>query len=419
MIRPGISVRLLCLLAVLVSAAPGCVERVRDLTASERAQVRDYVSHRAPSPQHRLSVRFGDDLQLIGYDVSANRWEQGQKVRFTWYWHATADMPEGYRAFTHICDPTGAKREGADDEGVVRKLYPVGRFREGEYVRDVQELTLPMNFDAAQAAIYLGAYRGNDRMPVTLGPDDGDSRVRVVTLPTGASATAAAPARLDVPRLRVARATGAIRLDGRLDEPAWRTVGPTSAFVDTMSGAPVPQEAFVHALWDDESLYVAFVIEDDFLSSPFRNPDDHLWEKDCAEIMLDPDGDGRNYFELQASPRGTVFDTRYDTRRIPGPFGHVDWNSGMRVGVNTGAGRVDDDVDDERYVVEVAIPWAGLRAGLPAPTTPPAVGTVWRANFYVMDTTRNGVRASAWSPPRIPDFHFPPRFGELVFEGPR
>ena len=27
-----------------------------------------------------------------------------------------------------------------------------------------------------------------------------------------------------------------------------------------------------------------------------------------------------------------------------------------------------------------------------------------------------GMRAAAWSAPRIPDFHYPPRFGELHFE---
>lgn len=418
MIRPGFSVRSLCLWALLAAAGNGCVERVRDLTASEQAQVRDYVSRTPPHPSHRLDVRFGDHLELIGYDVTATSWEPLQKVRFTWYWHATADMPEGYKAFTHLCDATGAMREGADDEGVVRRAYPVGRFREGEYIRDVQDLTLPRSFDATEVAIYLGAYRGNERMPITRGPDDGDSRVRVLTLPTGLN-TEPLPQRLDVPRLRVMRAAGPIRIDGRLDETDWRTVAiPTSRFVETMSGAQAPKEATVQALWDDRALYVAFTIEDDFLSSPFTNPDDHLWEKDCGEIMLDPDGDGRNYFELQANPRGAVFDTRYDTRRVPQPFGHVDWNSGMRVGVQT-EGTVDDAEADTRYVLELEIPWAGLRAGEPLPTTPPAPGTVWRANFYVMDAMRAGMRASAWSPPRLPDFHFPPRFGELVFEGPR
>ena len=42
--------------------------------------------------------------------------------------------------------------------------------------------------------------------------------------------------------------------------------------------------------WDDRALYVAFEIEDTFLSSSFEAHDDHLWEADCAELMIDRDG---------------------------------------------------------------------------------------------------------------------------------
>ena len=51
--------------------------------------------------------------------------------------------------------------------------------------------------------------------------------------------------------------------------------------------------------------------------------DAHLWEQDAVELMIDPDGDGKNYFELQLSPTELVFDTRFDSRRQPQPFGHA------------------------------------------------------------------------------------------------
>ncbi len=358
-----------------------------------------------------------DDVELVGYDVSATRWAPGEKVTFTWYWHALDDVAEGFRAFTHVCDGTGNRRLGADDEGIVRRMYPVGRYREGEYVRDVQEITLPENFDAAEAAVYLGVYRGDERLPIRNGADDGDSRVRVVSLPTGGARPASA-ANADLPRLRAIHTTGPIVLDGRLSEVDWQRATPTRAFVDTISGAVAPFAVTTYATWYDAAFYVAFNVADPRLLSPFQNLDDHLWEQDCVEIMLDPGGDGLNYFELQANPRGAVFDTRYDTRRQPQPFGHVDWNSGMRVGV-TLRGSVDDELEDEGYTVELAIPWTSLRAGSPQASTPPAPGEVWRGNFYVMNKLPNGMQAAGWSAPRIPDFHFPPRFGEIVFEASR
>lgn len=298
----------------------------------------------------------------------------------------------------------------ADGEGIVRRLYSPSRWRPGEFVRDVQEITVPPELAGDHLVFYLGVWNGPARLRVTSGPHDGENRARALSLPIS-SGTATADA---LPRLRVVRTNGPIRLDGKLDEPVWAAATSTAPFVNTMTGAPSDVPATVRAAWDDTNLYVAFEIPDPFLKSRFSHADDHLWEEDCGEIMLDPDGNGLNYFELQASPRGTVFDTRYDSRRVPQPFGHVDWNSGMRTGVET-RGSLDDSIADTGYTLELALPWTGFQAGdTPAPK--PTVGAMWRANFYVMDARENGMAASGWSPPRVPDFHMPPRFGELLFE---
>ena len=37
-----------------------------------------------------------------------------------------------------------------------------------------------------------------------------------------------------------------------------------------------------------------------------------FWEQDAVEIMVDPDGDGNHYFELQVSPTGNIFETALD-----------------------------------------------------------------------------------------------------------
>jgi len=400
-------------LPALALGVAGCVERTRELTASERAQLREYVTRRRPRPQHPLAVRFGNAVELIGYDVDVASWTPGSKVRFTWYWHALADVEDGYRAFTHVGDGTGDHRFGADNEGFVREIYPVGRFERGDYVRDVQDITLPPDFQAALATVYLGVYRAEDgRMRITRGQNDSDDRARVVELPTGRTAAPRGPS---VPRLRVVRVHAAPAMDGRLAEPEWQRAAATPAFVNTLDGSELPFAVTVRALWDDEALYFAFEVEDTFLDSPFRAHDDHLWEKDCVEIMIDPGGDSMNYFELQANPIGTVFDTRYDRPRIPQPFGDIGWDSHMRAAISAN-GTANDANDDRGYIAELAIPFSSFAAGTP-PTEPPTVGTVWRANFYVMDAMRQGMRFAAWSPPRVGDFHVPARFGELAFEG--
>jgi hypothetical protein len=163
-------------------------------------------------------------------------------------------------------------------------------------------------------------------------------------------------------------------------------------------------------------LYVGVEVNDDLLRASDTKRDAHLWEQDCVELMIDPDGDGRGYFEIQVSPRGVVFDTRYDARRVPKPFGHVGWDSGARVGVSA-RGTLDDREADAGYTVEIAIPWQAFSLQ-GQPSTAPALGDEWRANLYVMDLGREQQRATAWSPLGIGDFHVPKRFGILAFEGP-
>jgi hypothetical protein len=157
-------------------------------------------------------------------------------------------------------------------------------------------------------------------------------------------------------------------------------------------------------------------VKDALLRASHTERDDHLWEQDCVELMIDPDGDQRNYFEIQVSPRGVVFDTRYDTRRVPAPFGHVDWDSRIRVGVSP-RGNLDDKEADAGYSVEMAIPWQAFSLDGKA-RVPPAIGDEWRANLYVMDLTGDRQQAAAWSHLGTGDFHVPQRFGILRFEGP-
>src|SRR5690606_22518817 len=154
----------------------------------------------------------------------------------------------------------------------------------------------------------------------------------------------------------------------------------------------------------------------DFVQNTIATRDGHLWEQDAVEIMVDPGGDGRNYFEMQVSPTGQVFDTRYDTRRQPQPFGDVAWNSRLSAEVQV-RGTANDEEADQGYVAEIAIPWRAFRAGTP-PAAKPDAGETWNMNLYVMDTrpAGQGQRSAGWSPTHEGDFHGPARFGRVTFQ---
>jgi hypothetical protein len=219
--------------------------------------------------------------------------------------------------------------------------------------------------------------------------------------------TCAAAPRTEIPELQVPRLTPTI--DGRLGE--W-SGGRTERFVDTMTGAEGDPPTVAHLAWDDDALYAAFEVDDPWLRCGFEGHDAHLWEEDAVELMIDPDGDGLRYAELQVSPTNLAFDTFFDARRVPQPFGHLDWSSGLRSAV-VPRGTPNDEGGDDGYTVELEIPWpafAALGARRPQP------GETWRIALYVLDARAEGQWGAGWSPPLEGDFHVPARFGRATFE---
>jgi hypothetical protein len=386
---------------VVAALLASCTSEVEPLTPAQRQAVAEYIRETAPTPSHRLDVAIGKRVELLGYEVDRAEWRPGETMRVTWYWRVLAPPGSEAALFTRIEDPDSARRLDQNGNGTLRWLYGPERWLAGQYVRDVQDLHLPEDWSGESALIHVG-FSNVDEVGV-----------RAFSMPTPAAEGAGAVA--SVPTLRVSKTTESPRIDGDLSDPIWTHADATPTFVETRDGGPAAFEAFAKALWDKRYLYVALDVSDSLLRATDTERDSHLWKQDCVELMIDPDGDGRGYFEIQVSPRGVVFDTRYDTRRRPEPFGHVEWDSAARVGVSARGG-LDDRDRDAGYSVEIAIPWQAFSLDGDRPTSP-ETGEHWRANFYVMDSTADGQRASAWSPLGVGDFHVPRRFGILAFEG--
>lgn len=210
-------------------------------------------------------------------------------------------------------------------------------------------------------------------------------------------------------------------IDGKLDEPIWRTATVLGPFVDTGDGDSVsshhPVAATARVGWDQERFYLGFVVADGQPTAPFRRDevDPHLWAKASAiEIMLQPGdpNDNRDYYEIQVDTVGAVFDTHWDDYMAPlqgGPsdrvFGHQDWSCAAERAATVDPGR--------SYTLEVALPWSALAPG--RTPIPPRPGDLWRLNLY---SFRDGQRqALGWSPSRGQgNFHRSSRFGRVRFQ---
>jgi hypothetical protein len=204
----------------------------------------------------------------------------------------------------------------------------------------------------------------------------------------------------------VHRATGAITLDGKADEPAWKAAQLTPAFQLTEGSGPVSGPTHARLLWDDANLYIFVDIVDTDVYSPFTEHDAPVWRADAVEVFIDADKNGQGYVELDANPRGAVFDAWIPTTKQHG--GKEGWTSQVAAAA-TVDGTLDmrDDVD-KGWHLELRIPLATVKGGDPkmAVRLPPKPGDTWKLNIVRVDKPKKGkVAASSWAAITIKDFH--------------
>jgi hypothetical protein len=230
---------------------------------------------------------------------------------------------------------------------------------------------------------------------------------------------AAAPRKRYVARM----ITKPVKVDGKLDDPAWAEATSTGPFVNTMNGAPVEQKTEAKLVWDSKFLYVAFDNADTDIWSNLTKRDDKLWTQEADELMIDADGNGKTYVELQVAPTGAVFDTYLPEYRkyedaIDPKKKQFSWNSKMNAKVQVNGTLNKREDQDKGWTAELAIPLEDVK-GMDkdqALRLPPVPGDVWRVNMFRMDMPQGKPQqASGWSPPLVGDFHALDKFGEVVF----
>lgn len=217
------------------------------------------------------------------------------------------------------------------------------------------------------------------------------------------------PAIADISHYTVMRTLGPIKVDGVLDEPSWKAAKSTGAFRANDGSGAATSRVEAKMLWDDSNLYFAFECDDTDLAGTMTQRDEHLWEEEVVEVFIDPDGDEKNYLELEVNPLGTFLDLFVLTPVVPIPYESYNIRAQWAVMVD---GTVQNSSDRDRgWRVELAVP---LRDAVTAPNSPPKDGDKWRLNLYRIER-KPKEQYIAWSPTLKPSFHTPSRFGEVTF----
>jgi hypothetical protein len=231
-------------------------------------------------------------------------------------------------------------------------------------------------------------------------------------------------------RYTCARAGGAVRIDGKLDDAAWQRAAWTDGFIDILGEAAAKPRFRTRAkmLWDDEYFYVAAELEEPDVWATLTEHDSVIFRDNDFEIFLNPTGDTRNYFEFEINALNTGWDLFLNKPYRQGGKADNSWEiPGLKTAVSVD-GTLNDPKDRDRgWTVEIAFPWSafGERSGVGRPEP----GAEWRVNFSRVEwqvRTENGKYQKlpglkednwVWSPQGKINMHIPEMWGYVKFEG--
>ena len=175
----------------------------------------------------------------------------------------------------------------------------------------------------------------------------------VLVLLLTASGAAAAQQPVGPTTLRAGILSGAIRLDGIPDEPAWFTADSLTDFrqLDPQEGAPGTRRTVVRVLAGADGLYVAAWMMDEppeELVHAHLRRDDDIESDDYIGILLDTQHDRRSGYVFGTNPNGMLYDGEVvNTDNL-----NTNWNGVWDVRAHIGA---------SGWTAEFFLPWGNFR----------------------------------------------------------
>ena len=175
-------------------------------------------------------------------------------------------------------------------------------------------------------------------------------------VPSAATAQASgSPTEAQRPTVQAISATGAIQIDGRLNEAAWASAPLATEFtqVDPEEGRPVSERTEARIIYDSDALYIGVRLYDrEPVSGRLGRRDMPLSDSDWLGVVIDSYHDHRTGFSFDVNPSGV----QRDATKSMGPGGNevddLSWDPVWEAAVTT---------DAEGWTAEYRIPFSQLR----------------------------------------------------------
>ncbi len=123
-------------------------------------------------PAHVQAVNWGNQIELLGYDLDKGTFQPGETIHLTVYYRATDQPQADYTVFVHLLGAdnpaTGGPLWAQDDSEPCRRNYPTSAWGADEIVVDRYTVTIPAEAPAGEYRIAMGLYEWQtmQRLPV-------------------------------------------------------------------------------------------------------------------------------------------------------------------------------------------------------------------------------------------------------------
>lgn len=213
----------------------------------------------------------------------------------------------------------------------------------------------------------------------------------------------------------------AIKIDGKLDDAAWKTAQAHEFnFYYRATTDSDRQKTKFRMLWDDQALYVAFEVQDNYITAREKTRDEAPYLDDCAEIFLIPeDTDLPLHFGFEVNLYKVANDFIYLNNFYKNEKVVVTgYDPEYEVGVTINGSLNDNQDLDRGWVMEMAIPLKVLSSR--GEFSSVSEGVIWKALAVRQD--RNDLEGdrrttSTWFANSEENFdvHAPKHFGRIQF----
>jgi hypothetical protein len=133
--------------------------------------------------EQRVNATFGEELALLGFDLSQAEWHPGDIIPIALYWQALETSNSDAKVFVHLYDDQGTL--GPQSDGwTYHGTRPPYSWGAGETVADPRTIALPADITPGVYSIEVGLYRPEgERLPAYVdGVRQPEGRVLLTTI---------------------------------------------------------------------------------------------------------------------------------------------------------------------------------------------------------------------------------------------